>query len=419
MAKRLSTKQKNIELAKEGKQLLFYALKLRIYPTMEQQTLINKSFGCSRLIYNQYLADRKKLFSTTGETYNVNDYKKNVLNPQKQKKDYDFLKEVDKYALEFALESVQDAYDRFFSKQCKFPQFKSKKKAKLSYTTKNNKTTAGYSIRLLNNNTIQLPKLKGVSFAIPKSSKNNNKLAKLISNEVRITKATISKENNRYYVSLTLEEIIDKIKPLQLSSIDYSKVIGIDLGLKDFAIINNGISTYKIDNPKYYKKTEKKLAKLNKRLSKKKHNSKNYEKAQAKLNKHHAKIKNQRQDFLHQLSRKLCNENQVIVLETLNIKGMVKNKKLSKAISDAGWYKFITYLKYKLEWEGKHLVQIDRYFASSKICSACGNKNIMLTLNEREWVCSHCHTKHDRDENASINIREEGIKLLEDKLKIA
>ena len=414
MAK-LNTKQKNIELAKEGKQLLFYALKLRIYPTDEQEILINKTFGCSRMIYNQYLNDRIEHFANTGKTYSVYDYKKNVLNPQKKTDDYKFLKEVDKFALEFALESVQDAYNRFFSKQCKFPNFKSKRNDIQSYTTK----VTNDNIRLNLNNTIQIPKLKSVSFAMPKSSKNNNKLAKLQNGIARITKATISKEGNRYYISLTLEEVVPLINKLELSEIDYSKVIGIDLGLKDFAIINNGTSTYKIDNPKYYKKYEKKLKKLSKRLSKKVEGSKNYEKAKAKLNKHHSKIKNSRNDFLHQLSRQICNENQVVVLETLNIKGMIKNKHLSKSISDAGWSKFIGYLKYKLEWEGKHLIQIDRFYASSKICSACGNKNIMLTLNDREWVCSHCHTKHDRDENASINIRQEGIKLLEEKLKIA
>lgn len=228
MAKRLSTKQKNIELAKEGKQLLFYALKLRIYPTIEQETLINKTFGCSRMIYNQYLSDRKEHYRLTGQNYKVDDYKKNVLNPQKKNDDYKFLKEVDKYALEFALESVQDAYNRFFSPQCKFPQFKSKKRSKLSYTTKNNKTTAGYSIRLLNNNTIQLPKLKSVSFAIPKSSKNNNKYNKLASNEVKITK----KQSKEY---------IYDIKSISYK-VSRNTLLGADLAIKH---IKRNKKTYK------------------------------------------------------------------------------------------------------------------------------------------------------------------------------
>lgn len=416
---KLSMKQKNELLKEDGKQLRLFALKLKLKPNKEQKELINKTIGCSRLIFNQYLNDRNEFYKINKSTLKPLDYKKEVLNPQKKTNDYSFLKDIDKFALEFALTSVQEAFNRFYTKQCKFPKFKSKKNSKQSYTT----NFTNNNIRLnLEKQTIQLPKLKEVPFVIPnfsKTSKKRDLLERLDKGLIKIMKATISKNSDNYFVSITLEEIVNIVNKIDYSEIDFSKVIGIDLGLKDFAIINNGIETTKIDNPKYYKKAEKKLAKLNKRLAKKELNSNNFLKAKKKLNKHHTYIKNQREDFLHKLSRKIVNENQVIVLENLNIKGMVKNRKLSKAISDAGWYKFITYLSYKTEWEGKYLIQVDRFYASSKLCSVCGSKNIMLTLNNREWICSKCHTKHDRDENASINIRKEGIRILEKTLLTA
>lgn len=199
---------------------------------------------------------------------------------------------------------------------------------------------------------------------------------------------------------------------MELENIDNSKILGLDLGLVDFLIASNGRESFKIGNPKFSRKSEKKLIKLQKQLPKRIEGSKNYLKAKERLNSVHSQVANQRNDFMHKLSRKLVNENQVIVVEDLNIKGMIKNHKLSKSISDAGWYKFTTYLKYKLEWQGKQLVKIDRFFASSKLCNHCGTKNIMLTLSDREWKCSKCNTNHDRDINASLNIRDEGMRLL-------
>lgn len=282
---------------------------------------------------------------------------------------------------------------------------------KKSYTTKFTDTTAGGNIRI-EDNLIQIPKLGKVEFIIPKTKKNNSKIDKIKNGVARILNVTISYQGGKYYISLCLEEIVDLVKPLNLENIDLNKVVGIDLGLKDFAIINNGLHTQKVDNPKHFAKSEKKLAKLQRKLSKKKLDSKNYNKAKLKVSKLQKKIANQREDFCHQLSRQLVNESQVIVVENLNIKGMVKNKNLAKAIQDAGWSKFLTFLKYKLEWEGKHYIEIDRWFASSKICSHCGEKKLMLSLSEREWTCSLCNTSHDKDENASVNIRQEGIRML-------
>lgn len=409
MPKKLTVKDKNKLLMDEGKQLLNYGLVLRIYPSVEQETLINKTFGCSRFIYNKYLSNRKECFSNTKTTLRVNNYKSEVMNPLKKEKGFEFLKDVDKFALEAALENVEDAYSRFFKHQTRFPRFKSKKFAKKSYTTK----FTNDNIKVdLDRVVIKLPKLKEVLFALPKRNKTNNKILNIAKETTKITKAIISQRGTRYYVSLTIEEVVPLIKKLELENIQNHKILGLDLGLKEFLIASNGRDDFKIENPKFLRKSENKLIKLQKKLPKKIEGSKNYLKVKERLNLIHSQVANQRNDFMHKLGRKLVNENQVIVVEDLNIKGMIKNHKLAKSISDAGWYKFITYLRYKLEWQGKQLVKIDRFFASSKLCNNCGTKNIMLTLSDREWTCSKCNTNHDRDINASLNIRDEGMRLL-------
>lgn len=409
LAKRLTTKDKNELLKTEGKQILHYGLVLRIHPNELQSILINKTFGCSRLIYNKYLADRKDYFKIHKGNLKATKYQLEVLTPLKQSDVFSFLREVDKFSLEASLQNVEDAYKRFFKHQNKFPKFKSKRDTKKTYTTKFTNDNIKVDLK---KGVVQLPKLKEVPFAVPKTNKNNSKVLNLSKETTKITKAVVSLKGDKYYVSLTIEEIVPIVKKQDLQSIDKSKILGIDLGLKDFLIASNGEETFKIDNPKYLRKSEKKLKKLQRRLSKKVEGSKNFLKAKQKLNKLHTEITNQRHDFAHQLSRRLVNENQVIIVEDLNIKGMVKNKRLAKSISDAGWYKFIIFLNYKLEWEGKNLIKVNRFFASSKICSHCGSKNIMLTLSDRKWTCNSCNTEHDRDENASQNIRKEGIRLL-------
>lgn len=407
MPKRKTTKEKNKELAKQGKQLNNFGIVLRIYPNEAQESLIKQTFGCTRLIYNKYLAERQDYYKKTGKTLSVGDYKANYLNPIKKTDEYFFLKAVDKFALESAVENVDDAYKRFFKGQNKFPKFKSKHKSKKSYTTKFTNNNIEIKDKLL-----KLPKLGFVEVKLSKEKYISNNLKKIINKKALIKSATVSEKAGKYYVSLACEETISLIKPLELANIDTDKIIGIDLGLIDFATITNGSRETKIPNPKYLSKSEKKLAKCQRNLSKKKKGSKNFIKAKEKVAKAYEKTANQRKDFAHKLSRKLVNESQVIVVEDLNIKGMVKNKKLAKSISDAGWYRFITFLDYKLKLEGKYLIKVDRWFASSKICSACGEKNIMLTLNDREWVCSNCGTHLDRDGNAAINIRQEGMRLL-------
>ena len=407
MDKRKTVKEKNKELAKSGKQLKKYGIVLRIYPTDTQKLLIKQTFGCARFVYNKYLSDRQKYYKDTGKTLSMYDYKSNYLNPMKGLDEYSFLKSVDKFALETAIENVVDAYDRFFKGQNGFPKFKSKHKAKQAYTTK----YTNNNIEIINES-IKLPKLKLIKFHMPNKKHISKNLQNIIDKEAQIKSVTISERAGKYYASLSCEEVIDVIKPLDLNSLDYDKVVGIDLGLIDFATISNGKTDEKIPSPKYLIKAEKKLIKEQRGLSKKKEASKNFIKAKKKVAKVHEKISNQRKDFHHQLSRKLVNENQVVIVEDLNIKAMVKNKNLAKSISDAGWSRFITYLDYKLKIEGKYLVKVDRWFASSKICSGCKDKNIMLTLNDRVWVCNNCKAEHNRDVNASLNIRNEGIKNL-------
>ena len=407
MAKKITTKEKNELLKADGKQILNYGVKLHIIPNEKQIIQIHKTFGCSRLIYNKYLSDRQDYFKVNKQTLSIANYKKNTLNPSKKTENFSFLAEVDKFALESAVENVEDAYLRFFKHQNKYPKFKSKKDSKRSYTTK----FTNDNIRVnLNTKTIQLPKLGEVPFSVPKG-KNKGKFANLY-NGVKITKVTISQVGANYFISLCIEEVIPLIQKVDRASIDMSKICGVDLGLTHLAIVSNGIETTKYENHKFLKKSEKRLKKLQRRLSKMIESSKNYEKMKLKINELHSYIANCRKDYTHKLSRQIVNENQVIVMETLNIKGMIKNKHLSKLISDAGWYKLITFIKYKAEWAGKLFLQVDNFFASSKLCNVCGEKNIMLTLNTREWICSSCNTIHDRDENASLNLRWEGIKFL-------
>lgn len=408
MAKRKTVKERNTELKPLEKQLKHYGLVLRIYPNQEQIDLICRTFGCTRLIYNTYLNERQMYYRGTGKTYSVSKFKSNILNPVKTLEEDSFLSEVDKFALEVACENVDDAYTRFFKKQNRYPQFKTKKKSKKSYTTK----FTNNNIEILDKKSIKLPKLGTVSMAELKCKNNTSKLDNILNKEARILNATISQKGNKFYVSLCLEEIITLVHPIKRSEISLDRVCGIDLGLKTFATISNGSNIDYREKKKFIKLSEVKLAKLQKRLAKKNVGSSNFIKLSAKIAKLQEHTANQRKDFNHKLSSEIADKNQVVVLETLNIKGMIKNRKLAKAIADAGWYQFITFLKYKLKWQGKIFIQIDKWFASSKICSKCKEKKIALALNEREWICSHCGTVHNRDGNAANNIRNEGLRLL-------
>ncbi len=347
--------------------------KYRLYPNKEQREFINKTIGCARFIYNKMLGDKIEHYKET---------KKMLKNtPSQYKKEYEWLKEVDSLALANAQMNLDKAYKNFFrDTKAGFPKFKSKKKSSNSYTTNNQKGTV-----YIENGYIKVPKLK---------TKIRIKQHRNFVGEIK--SCTISKtKTNKYYISILVD--ID-IKPLPKRD----NKVGIDLGLKEFAICSDG---YRVPNPKFLRRTEKCIKFLQRSLSRKQKGSSNRDKARLKLAKAYEKLTNQRKDFLHKLSTKLINENQVIVIEDLKVSNMVKNHKLAKAISEVSWYEFRTLLTYKAQWYGRELIIAHGNYASSQLCHVCGYKNAdVKNLGLRAWKCPCCNTEHDRDMNASYNL---------------
>ena len=352
---------------------MFKAYKHRIYPTSEQKLYLNKTFGCTRFIYNKMLADKIEYYKENEKMLNNT--------PAQYKKEYPWLKEVDSLALCNAQMNLDKAYKNFFrDKSAGFPKFKSKKTNRFSYTTNNNNG----AIRI-EGNFVKIPKLKSkIKIVMHRQFKG------------LIKSATISKTpSNQYYISILVDT-----ENIQLPKNDNK--IGIDLGLKEFAVCSNGD---RFDNPKNLRKSEKKLAKLQRELSRKQKGSNNRYKARLKVAKLHQKIANQRKDFLHKLSTKIISENQVIVLEDLKVKNMLQNHKLAKAISEVSWAEFRRMLEYKTTWYGREIIIAPSNYASSQLCSNCGYKNSdVKNLALRNWTCPECGANHDRDINASINL---------------
>ena len=360
---------------------IFRTYKFELQPTKEQKILLDKHFGCIRYVYNFFLDQRKSQYQSNKKSDNY--YKQSAtLTELKKNEETIWLKEVNSQSLQFALRCLDTAYVNFFRGNAKFPRFKSKKN-KNSFTIP------------------QFAKLQDGRFYAPKFKEG---IKVNVHREVKgeIGKCTLTKTpTGKYFVSILSEELY---KPKEKTG----AVCGIDLGLKDFVITSDGI---KFKNNKYTRQYEKELAKSQRHLSRKKKGSNSFERQRRKTARINEKITNSRMDNLHKVTHKLINDYDIIALEDLNIKGMVKNHKLSKHISDASWGTFVGLLEYKASWNDKQIVKINRFYPSSKTCSECGWINQNLNLSDREWTCHNGHTL-DRDLNAAQNILKEGLNIL-------
>lgn len=363
-------------------------LKYRIYPTEEQKTAINKTLGCTRFVYNHFLAVRRDAWQSSRKSMGYKDTNA-MLTELKRLPEYVWLNETDSTALQNSLRNLQNAFDRFFKKQAGYPRFKSKH----DHTQKYRAQCVNSNIRAEGNG-IRLPKL-GIVKA---------KLSRPVMG--RISSATVTRTaGNRYFVTLCVTYEADLLP-------NEGGVVGIDVGLKEFFADDKGNVE---PNPRYFSKYQRKLAREQRRLARKETGSSRREKQRIRVARVHEKIANARKDHQHKVSTRLARENQIVVVEHLRIKGMVKNRRLARAISDASWSSFFAMLEYKLAERGGILVRVPTSYPSSQTCHICGFKNpIVKNLAVRKWRCPSCGAFHeDRDVNAAINIRNKGMEMLQ------
>ena len=355
------------------------AYKYRIYPNKAQREYFAKVFGCVRFFYNKSLSDMNELYKSKGIYKNIT--------PASYKEDYPFLKEVDSLALSNAQLNRNTAFKGFFSHKTGFPKFKSKRNDQ-SYTTNNQG-----SVKFSNNDRY---------ISVPKCSRIRIKKHRDFYGDIK--SITVSKTTDgKYYISLLVEEETESINLMD-------NAIGLDLGIKDLIVDSNG-NKYK--NHKYLSKSQKKLAKEQRKLSHMEKGSSNRNKQRIKVARIHRHINNQRNDYLHKLSKKIIDENQIICIEDLKVKNMEQNHKLAKSIIDASWARFVSMLMYKASWYGNRIIKVPTDYASSQLCSLCGYQNKEVkNLKIRKWTCPECGSVHDRDSNAAKNILSKGIKML-------
>ena len=368
----------------EAPKTYFKAFKFRLDPEEDQLILLSKHFGCARFIFNRFLEEKQRYYKDNGSTLNYNNCS-GIMTDLKKQEEYEWLCEVNSQSLQVSLKNLETAFGNFFRKKSKFPRFKSKKVNSDSFCCPQNVSVEGSKIFI--------PKFKkGIPFTKHRELKG----------EVR--SATFSKvPSGKMYVSILCE------LPLEAPLKKTGKKIGVDLGLKDFLITSDG---KRFANPRFLKQFLKELKIAQKHLSRKEKDSKRKDKQRLKVARLHEKITNSRHNMQHQISSFLVKNYDVIALESLNVKGMMANHKLAQAISDVAWSGFVSKLEYKAQWYGKEVVRIETFFPSSKTCSCCGHQKSKLRLDEREWTCSQCNTKHDRDINAATNILQRGITIL-------